>query len=157
VTAERGDEGVLDEVGGRGLVAGQRPGIDEQAAVVLAGLVRRGPAGRQGLWPRVAREIVGMAKYFQIGRRLRALGGVGKKARVVGGRREMRFWILDWKIAARGPLETRTSNIARRTSNVEPKRSRRERWAVPAVIFASSVRRWAFDVGCSAFVFILSA
>ena len=93
----------------------------------------------------------------------------------VGGRRERRFWILDWKRAARGPLQTRTSNIecrtlprfavpcqlglrhvaklanARSAFNVEPKRSRRERWAVQAVIFASSVRRWTFDVGCSAF------
>ena len=53
-------------------------------------------------------------------------------------------------------IERRTSNIERRTPNAEPKRTKRERWAVEAVIFASYVRRWAFDVGCSAFVFILS-
>ena len=94
------------------------------------------------------------------------------------GRRQ--FWILDWKRAM--PQEgRRTSNAERRTLprcavlcqlglrqvaklanargafNVEPKRIKRERWAIQAVIFASYVRRWAFDVGCSAFVFILSA
>ena len=46
---------------------------------------------------------------------------------------------------------------ARSAFNVEPKRTKRERWAVQAVIFASSVRRWAFNVGCSAFVSSLNA
>ena len=43
-----GDEGVLHEIGGGGVVAGQRPGIDEQAAVVFAGQHGEGlPVGRR--------------------------------------------------------------------------------------------------------------
>ena len=50
----------------------------------------------------------------------------------------------------------RTSNIERRTSNVEPKKIKRERKRLQSVPFASSVRRSAFDVECSMFAFCSS-
>jgi len=121
-----------------------------------------------------------LASLEKTGEALTGIAGGNVRCSYSFFRREV-LWIVDWKRAARGPLETRTSNIERRTLprfavlcqlelrqvaklanarsafNVEPKRTKRERWAVLAVMFASSVRRWAFDVGCSVFVFILSA